>query len=253
MTPRRHHLAACTLLAATLTLAAQTPADLQKELHKKEYRDVQAQLQNGVLTLSGSVRLLADKLDFEKKASKVQGVTSVQDQITVRAPENISDAELFQKIGKALTYDRVGYIAPGSGGLGDTAFNNINLAVQNGVVKISGIVCDPADKTSALGIITHTAGVQGLVDQLQVAPLSPNDWNIRRAAFQAIYGFPQLNKYAINPAKPIRILVLNGNITLVGVVDNQGDRNIAGIRANSVPGAFSVKNELQVQGQELQR
>ncbi len=65
----------------------------------------------------------------------------------------------------------------------------------------------------------------------------------------AVYGFPMLNKYAIDPAKPIRISVQNGNVTLFGVVDSQGDKNAAGIRANGVPGVFSVKNDLQVAGQ----
>jgi hypothetical protein len=75
------------------------------------------------------------------------------------------------------------------------------------------------------------------------------DDRIRLAEVQAIYGFPQLNKYAIDPAKPIRIMVVNGNVTLSGVVDSQADKDVANIRANSVPGVFKVVNNLEVVGE----
>jgi hyperosmotically inducible periplasmic protein len=74
------------------------------------------------------------------------------------------------------------------------------------------------------------------------------DDRIRLAEARAIYGFPQLNKYAIDPAKPIRITVVNGNVTLTGVVDSQADKDVANIRANGVPGVFKVVNNLQVVG-----
>ena len=76
-------------------------------------------------------------------------------------------------------------------------------------------------------------------------------WTIASAPteYRAIYGYPQFNKYAIDPAKPIRIVVVNGHVMLTGVVDNKGDHDIAGIRANGVPGVFSVENNLQVAGQ----
>ncbi len=64
--------------------------------------------------------------------------------------------------------------------------------------------------------------MKDVVDNIEVAPVSPMDDRIRLAEARAIYGAPQLNKYAIDPAKPIRITVVNGNVTLVGVVDNQG-------------------------------
>jgi hyperosmotically inducible periplasmic protein len=72
------------------------------------------------------------------------------------------------------------------------------------------------------------------------------DDRIRRQVYAAIYGFPSLNKYAIDPAQPIRITVVNGNVTLNGVVISQADKDTAGIRANGVPGVFKVTNNLQV-------
>jgi hyperosmotically inducible protein len=74
------------------------------------------------------------------------------------------------------------------------------------------------------------------------------DDRIRLAEARAIYGFPSLNKYAIDPAKPIRITVVNGHVTLSGVVDTQADKDTANLRANGVPGVFQVINNLQVAG-----
>jgi osmotically-inducible protein OsmY len=128
-------------------------------------------------------------------------------------------------------------------------FNAITVQVHNGVVELGGVVYGPMDKDSALSVVKNTAGVRGVIDHIQVAPPSPMDDRIRQEEARAIYGFPQLNRYAINPAKPIRIVVVNGHVTLVGAVDSQGDKEVAGIRANSVPGVFSVQNDLQVAGQ----
>jgi osmotically-inducible protein OsmY len=76
------------------------------------------------------------------------------------------------------------------------------------------------------------------------------DNRIRADEYRAIYGYPQFTQYAIDPAKPIRIVVVNGHVILTGVVNNTGDREIAGMRANQVPGVFSVQNDLQVAGQQ---
>jgi hypothetical protein len=91
------------------------------------------------------------------------------------------------------------------------------------------------------------------VDEIQVDPASPMDWQARLAVERAVYGFPALNKYAIDPAKPIRISVQNGNVELYGVVDSQADKDMAFLRANAVPGVFSVKNYLQVANQATEK
>lgn len=219
----------------------QVQSQVQHELGGKRYGGVQVQVQNGTVTLNGQVETLADKMDAEKKAKKAARGANVNDQLTVSAGENVSDDKLWRDLSKKLVYDRVGY--------GTTPFNALALKVQGGVVTVSGVVVEPADKDSALGLIKSYPGVRGLVDRVQVAPPSPMDDRIRQAEFRAIYGAPQLNRYAMDPAKPIRISVVNGHVALVGVVDNEGDKNVAGIRANGVPGVFSVQNDLQVAGQ----
>ena len=219
----------------------QIQAQVQHQLESKRYGGVQVQVRDGVVTLNGQVATLADKMDAEKKAHKAARGAAVNDQLNVAAGENVSDEKLQRELSKKLVYDRVGY--------GTTPFNALGLRVQNGVVTVMGTVVEPADKDSALNLIKSYPGVRGLVDKVQVAPPSPMDDRIRQAEFRAIYGAPQLNRYAMDPAKPIRISVVNGHVTLAGVVDSKGDRDVAGIRANGVPGVFSVENDLQVAGQ----
>lgn len=220
---------------------AQLQTDVQHQLNKKEFKDVQAQVQNGVVTLSGTVNSLADKLDAQKRVEKTHEASSINNQITVKGAGEVPDQELYAKLAKKLAYLREGYPS--------FPFDAITLQVHNGVVELGGEVVDPVDKDDAISTVTNTPGVRDLIDHLKVAPVSPNDWAIRRAEYQAVYGASVSTKYAINPAKPIRIVVDNGHVTLVGTVDNTGDRQIIYQRANSVPGVFSVTNDLQVAGQ----
>lgn len=235
-------------LCATLSLpvVAQTEdatvqAEVQKSLDSKRFSGVTATVKDGIVTLSGTVDVYATKADAENKIHHKKGVVAVSNQIVVGGPASetpVSDIELRNKLAEKLAYDRVGY--------GTTAFNSFTIGVQNGVVTLGGVAYGPTDKDSAVSLVSHYPGVRDVIDNVEVAPVSPNDDRIRLAAARAIYGFPQLNKYAIDPAKPIRITVVNGNITLTGVVDSQADRDAAGIRANGVSGAFKVTNNLQV-------
>jgi hyperosmotically inducible protein len=116
----------------------------------------------------------------------------------------------------------------------------------NGTVTLTGFVTRPTLKSDAENVVKKIEGVEKVDNQITVLPLSPNDDRIRRAAFREIYGFPSLNKYAWESVQSIHIIVNNGAITLVGLVDNDNDKNTAEIRAKGVSGAFSVTNNLQV-------
>ncbi len=250
--PRPSWLLAGVLLAipSAPVLHAQQPApapdtqlnsDVGKALRGKQFRGVQSQVANGVITLTGEVSLYGDKADAEKRVARL-GATSVDDRIKVDAPPGISDEQLFRKLGKTLAYQRIG--------TGDSLpFNSITLQIKDGVATLGGLVVNPPDKEAAITSVVYTPGIRGLVDHLQVAPPSPNDWTIRRAEYRAIYGATQLTRYAIDPAKPIRIVVLNGHVVLTGLVQTKADRDFAGLRANGVPGVFSVTNDLQYEGQ----
>jgi osmotically-inducible protein OsmY len=223
---------------------AQIQADVAKALDNKRFKDVKAAVQNGVVTLTGTVDLYADKEDADKKAHHRKNVKGVQNLIEVAGPV-VEDVTLRNKLAEKLTYDRVGY--------GTTAFNAFTIGVQNGVVTLGGVAYGPTDRDSAISLVSNFPGVKDVVDNIEVAPVSPMDDRIRLATARAVYGAPQLNKYAIDPAKPIRITVVNGNVTLSGVVDNEGDKDVANIRANGVPGVFKVVNNLQVASQEKEK
>ena len=245
-------LAFATVLSLTSMLYAQAPSDaqiqgeVQHALGNKRFANVEAAVQDGVVTLSGNVGLYSAKEDADKKVHHLKDVRAVRNMIEVSGGgEMNNDAQLREKLAKGLAYDRVGY--------GTTAFNNIEIGVQNGVVTVRGTVYGPADKDSAISLVENTPGVRDVIDELEVAPVSPNDDRIRLAEARAIYGFAALNRYALDPAKSIRITVVNGHVTLNGVVDSKGDKDIAGIRANGVPGVFSVTNNLQIAGQRPEK
>jgi len=218
----------------------QSDNDVQGRLNKSQFKDVKASVQGGIATLTGTVSLYEYKRDAVNRVRKAKGVTAVRDEIQVTGP-NVPDSELKSKLMEKLAYDRVGY--------GTTAFNAITVNVENGVVTLGGHAYSDVDKDSATALVSTYPGVKDVVDNIEVDPTSIMDDQTRLAVARAIYGYPSLNKYAIDPAKPIRISVQNGHVELYGVVDSKADKDTANVRANGVPGVFSVKNYLQVAGQ----
>jgi osmotically-inducible protein OsmY len=219
-------------------------AELTKSLSNKKFKEIQTSVQNGTVSLTGTVNVYGDKLEAEKKAHKLKAVAAVQDDIKVVGPA-VPDELLQVKLMRKIQYDRIGY--------GTTTFNAISVSVQNGVVALGGTAYGPVDKQYALADASYMGGVKDVIDNIEVDPLSMFDDRIRIATARAVYGFPSLNKYAIDPVKPIRIVVQNGNVTLKGVVMNKMDKDVAGIRANGVFGVFKVTNELQVANQQTER
>jgi hyperosmotically inducible periplasmic protein len=125
-------------------------------------------------------------------------------------------------------------------------FDNIAFKVDGNTVALFGQVTRPSLKSDAENSVKHIEGVERVDNQLEVLPPSPMDDGLRLRLYREIYGYPALEKYALGVQKPIRIIVKNGRVTLEGVVDNDSDKNVAGLRANSVPGIFAVTNNLQV-------
>jgi len=217
----------------------ESSADAAARLNKKQFHSVNVAVDNGIATLSGSVDLYEYKVDAEKHVRHAKGVTAVRNLIEVAGPA-VPDQDLQAKLAEKLEYDRVGY---------GNVFNAISVSVKDGAVTLGGHARTDVDKDSALALVATTAGVKDLIDSIEVDPVSTMDEQTRFAVARAVYGFPSLNRYAIDPAKPIRISVQNGNVELYGMVDTQADKETAFIRANSVSGVFSVKNYLQVAGQ----
>lgn len=127
-----------------------------------------------------------------------------------------------------------------------TVFDNLQYQVMGSEVTLLGQVVNPVTKDDAEKAIKGIEGVTKVNNQIEVLPLSPMDAQIRRAEFRAIYGAPQLQRYGMGTMPSIHIIVKNGHVTLLGYVDNEGDKNVADIRAKSVPNVFSVQDNLTV-------
>jgi hyperosmotically inducible protein len=127
-------------------------------------------------------------------------------------------------------------------------FDNLAYKVDpDGTVTLLGQVSRPTLKSDAENVVKHIEGVEKVVNNIEVLPTSINDDQIRRATYRAIYGNEVLSQYQMRAVPPIHIIVKNGHITLEGVVAREMDKQIAGVQANSVHGAFSVTNNLVVE------
>jgi osmotically-inducible protein OsmY len=231
-------LLSMTALAATGRYDQQIQQAVSQKMHDtKQLQNVSSSVEDGIVTLNGTVSLYQDKLDAARKIKKLANVSGVRNDIVV-AGETVPDSQLQKKLAKQLAYDRVGYF--------DNTFNYLALGVKDGVVTITGDTMWDVPKDDALAIVARTPGVKDVVNNVKILPASLFDDSIRVRTARAIYGDSVLGKYATDPAHPIRIVVDNGHVTLYGTVENTMDKTIAGLRASTVPGAFSVENKLVV-------
>jgi len=225
-----------------MTSAGRYDQQIQQQVTKllnsqDKWKSISATTEDGIVTLQGSVQLYIDKVDVAHKADRIEHVDGVRNRVQVEG--DVPDAELQSKLADKLRYDRIGF---------GIMFNSLGLKVQNGVVTVSGDVHDYPGRNSAIAIVETTPGVKDVIDEINVLPTSGFDDELRIRIGRAIYGDPALGKYAIDPQKPIRIVVKNGHVTLEGVVSSQLDKQLAGVRANSVSNVFSVTNNLMVPG-----
>ena len=206
---------------------------IQQLAKKSEFRNLQASTEDGIVTLSGAVDLYQQKLDATKKVRKLDKVQGVRNEVAVST--TAPDAELEAKLDRKLHYDRIGY---------DNQFNFVDVAVKDGVATLTGETRTDVGRDSALALANYMPGVKDVVNNIKVSPVSGFDDRIRISAMRAIYR--DSSRYASDPAKPIRIVVDNGKLSLFGTVATTMDKQIAGIRANQVFGVFSVQNNLEV-------
>jgi osmotically-inducible protein OsmY len=226
--------------AAAQATAARYDSDIEsrvsQELNKKkEFRNLQASVEDGIVTLTGNVNVYQEKLDAAKKVRKMDKVQGVRNLVAVST--SMPDSELQAKLDHKLAYDRIGY---------DNLFNFVTVSVKDGVATMIGEVKEPVSRDSAFYVVSSVPGVKEVINNVKVAPVSGFDDRIRLAATRAIYGDSVLNRYAADPALPIRIVVDNGKLSLYGTVASEMDKNVAGIRAGSVFGVFKVQNNLVV-------
>jgi len=125
-------------------------------------------------------------------------------------------------------------------------FDNLGFSLNGRIVTLSGQVVNAATKSDAQNVVKRIEGVENVINNIEVLPPSPMDERIRREVYQSIYSYGPLFKYGGMTVPPIHIIVKNGRVTLDGVVDSEGDKNLASLRANQVPGTFQVTNNLRV-------
>jgi len=209
----------------------------QKMHAAKQLQNVSSDVEDGIVTLTGTVSLYQDKLDAAKKIKKLPNVSGVRNDIAV-AGAKVPDDQLQQKLAKKLAYDRVGYF--------DNTFNYLAVSVKDGVVTFSGDAYWGAAVDDAIALAARMPGVKDVVNDVKVLPVSTFDDSLRIRTARAIYRDSVLGRYATDPVHPIRIVVDNGHVTLYGSVESSMDKTIAGVRASGVSGAFSVDNRLVV-------
>jgi hyperosmotically inducible periplasmic protein len=227
-------------LVAQTASAGRYDGDIQSRVSqqlaaKEEFRNLHAAVEDGIVTLTGTVDVYQQKLDAAKKVRKTEKVQGVRNLIEVSS--NVPDGQLAAQLDRKLYFDRIGY---------DNEFNFVTVSVKDGVTTVSGETRTEVGRDSALALVNNTPGVKDVVNDIQVSPVSIFDDDIRLRALRAIYHDSVLSRYASDPAAPIRIVVSNGKLSLYGTVESAMDKQLAGMRANQVSGAFSVQNNLVV-------
>src|SRR5579864_1442164 len=186
-------LLAIGLLSATL-MAETSPASryddplqnavTQKLASKSQYKNVKASVDDGIVTLTGTVDLYQRKLDAAKLARKTAQVQGVRNLITVAGP-NVPDAQLEQKLARKLRYVREGY---------DSTFDYFALGVKDGVVTVEGADRTGVGRDEALADIANMPGVKDVISNISLEPVSVFDDGLRLRAMAAIYRDPILDR-----------------------------------------------------------
>src|SRR5450755_4938898 len=153
-------------------------------------------------------------------------------------PETLSP-ESFQKLANKVRHELV--MLPYY-----DVYDNLYFRIDGRTVTLLGQTPNASTKSSAGNVVKHIEGVDTVINNIEVLPPSSADQRIRRATYQAIYSYGPLFKYSHGTVPPIHIIVKNGRITLEGIVDSESDKQVAGMRANQVPGTFQVTNNLRV-------
>ena len=231
-------------IAAEVTFAkkqmdssAQITAKIQGKLYHAQvfkHGNVQVDVDNGVAILTGTVDSVGFKMDAERAAGKVDGMTVV-DNIVVRA-EDVTPSQVADEARKEiLTYYAY------------TIFDNISLQLQDGRLVVSGQVTQPFKKGDIGNFLSHIKGVAEFDNNLEVLPTSQYDDRLRLAIARAIYRDPFFIHYADQALPPIHIVVKNGNVTLEGVVANQLDRTKAEADARLAATFFNFTDNLRIE------
>jgi hyperosmotically inducible protein len=217
--------------------------EVMKKLHdEKRLTGVNATVEDGIVTLFGSVASLADRQEAEKRAKHVHGVRQVNNLINVMATTGRGDDNaILEEAIKRIRTDPFYSI-----------YDDVNISVQDGVITLSGEVWQPARKSDYEKRLSSIPGVKQIRNELKVAPTSIMDDRLRYQLTRAIYSHPGMEKYAIQPDPPIHIIVENQRVTITGVVNSEVDKALV----ESIVRGFTtlgVTNNLRVESSERKK
>jgi hyperosmotically inducible periplasmic protein len=131
-----------------------------------------------------------------------------------------------------------------------SVFDSIDFRLEGRKVTLSGQVLRRTLKENAEAAVKSIEGIDAVVNQIEVLPVSPTDDDLRRAVYRALYEDPILERYAVQNVPPVHIIVKNGKVSLEGTVESVSDKHLAGTRAATVPNVAGVKNDLQIHSKE---
>lgn len=215
----------------------QIRADVQHQL--SELGRITVEVQDGVVTLSGMLPNLWEKEEVIRRALKAQHIQSIVSNLTIAKAED--DATLGRQVGERIrTYARY------------SVYDYIELRVGSGTVRLTGAVSAPEKLSDLLERVAKVKGVQAIDNKIEVLPVSDSDDRMRVAIANAIYGDPAFDNYSrVDP--PIRVIVKNGHVTLIGYVRSQEELIRAESAARNVFGVLAFDNKVQLIGKASQR
>ncbi|MGH9196818.1 MAG: BON domain-containing protein, partial [Acidimicrobiia bacterium] len=199
--------------------------------------NVQVRVQNGVVTLTGTVPSAWAKKEIIDKARRVDDVQSVVSELSVRTAE--SDRSIGEQVAKNIRR----YVFY-------SIFDDVEIRVNNGIVTLTGRVTSPHKASEIAALASRAPGAQEVKNEIQVLPVSGFDDQLRYAIASQIYQDPMFWNYAIQVDPPIHIIVENGRVTLTGVVNSEMEKRKAEIIARGTFGVFGVENKLRVEGKQ---
>jgi hyperosmotically inducible protein len=228
-----------TLLVALPAGAALSDSEIQTlievSLRDKKITGLRVSVNDAVVTLAGIVPNAWAKARAMELALKPQDVQSlVVDELKVARGE--SDAQVGETVANRVRR----YVLY-------SVFDDVNLAVQEGVVTLTGRVTQGFKVKDIEDVVSRVMGVQEVRNELQVLPTSMVDDQLRNSVASQIYGDPLFESYAFQVNPPIHIIVENGRVTLTGVVTSQVERTKAEMIARLVFGVMAVENKLQLE------
>lgn len=213
---------------------AQIQSRIEQRLFDAGLIGIKVAVQDGHVTLTGTVEDLSARDEAVKQAKKVRDVKDVTSELVVSQPAN--DQDLARSIGDVLQ---------GSSYL--TVFDEVGGTVKNGVATLTGFVTSPDKARRIVEAVSEVEGLQQVVNRIEVLPTSMFDDEIRAQVSNQIYGNAGLSRYALQAPFPIHIIVKDGEVTLVGVVSSQMDSRLAAMLAREAPGVRGVTNQLRVE------